>query len=129
MVIDNEYVTLLFHPEAGVVHHEFHRHVRGEDLRRTLMAGCELLRQNAATKWLSDDRRTAAPSPDDSQWIASVWYPLAVSAGWRHWAVVKPETLPGQLNLRQWLERYAGLGLNVRAFDDPAGAMEWLEAQ
>ena len=93
------------------------------------MAGHELLRQNEATKWLLDDRRTAAPSSDDPQWIAPVWYSLVAAAGWRHWAVVRPETLAGQLNLRQWVERYASLGLNVRVFDDPAGAMKWFEAQ
>jgi hypothetical protein len=129
IVIDNEYVTLVYHPETGVVHHEFHRLARSDCFRETLSAGCELLRRNGATKWLSDDRRIVAPTPDDSQWIASTWFPAVRDAGWKHWAVVQSEKLVGRLNLRQWVELYERLGVNVRVFDEPTAAMEWLEAQ
>ncbi len=129
IVIDNEYVTLVYHPESGVVHHEFHRYVRNERFREPMVAGCELLKRNGAGKWLSDDRRIVALTPDDSQWVASVWYPMVTAAGWKHWAVVRPEKSVGRLSLRQWVERYTSLGMNVRVFDDPSPAMRWLEAQ
>jgi hypothetical protein len=129
IVIDNEYVTLVYHPETAVVHHEFHRLPQSQWFRETLTSGCELLRRNGAAKWLSDDRRIIAPTPDDSQWMVSVWYPQAIDAGWKYWAVVRSQKVVGRLNLRQWVERYTNLGLNVRTFDDPSQAREWLEAQ
>jgi hypothetical protein len=129
IAIDNEFVTLVYHPETAVVHHEFHQLPRSECIRETLTSGCDLMRRNGAAKWLSDDRRVVALTPDDSQWLAAVWYPMAVSAGWKHWAVVRSEKMVGRLSLRQWVERYTGFGLNVRTFDDPEQALEWLEAQ
>ena len=129
IAIDNEYVTLLYNPEAAVVHHAFHQLPRSACFRETLTSGCELMRRNGGAKWLSDDRRIVALTPDDSQWLVAVWYPMAVAAGWKHWAVVRSEKVVGRLNLRQWVERYTGFGLNVRVFDDPTQAMEWLVAQ
>jgi hypothetical protein len=128
-VIDNEYVTLVYHTDTGIVHHQFHRSVRGAHFREALMKGCELLERNRATKWLSDDRGNSAVTPQDSQWRSTVWFPAVVAVGWKHWAVVMPEKRVGQLNMRQWVESHSGLGVASQVFDDPVRALEWLEAQ
>jgi hypothetical protein len=128
-IIDSDSVTLLYHPESGIVHHEFHKFVYGEPLRQLLMSGCEVLTKNHATKWLSDDRGNSALGKEDSDWAQAVWFPAVKAAGWKHWAVVMPEKVVGQLNMKQWVELYRSLGINSQVFSDPDAAMKWLIAQ
>ncbi len=128
-VIDNESVTLMYHPEPGIVHHVFHKFVRGETFRAPLRQGCELLKKNHGTKWLSDDRGNSALSPDDTTWAQTVWFPEVKAAGWKYWAVVLPEKVVGKLNMKEWVRLYQGLGIDSQVFDDPDKAMTWLLAQ
>jgi hypothetical protein len=128
-LIDNDYATLSYHPDSKIVHHEFKKFVHGEPFREILTAGWDLMKKNSATKWLSDDRGNAALGPDDAQWAQTVWFPGVKAAGWKHWAVVMPEKAIGQLNMKQWVTMYAGLGINSQVFSDPDAAMAWLEKQ
>ena len=125
-VIDDEFVTLVYHHEAGIVHHTFHRFVSGDHFRNTLQQGCELLRQNHGTKWLSDDRGNSALTPSDSLWGDTVWAPAVMAAGWKYWAIILPDQHVAQIHLKQWVERYRGRGIDVRLFNDPESALEWL---
>ena len=128
-IIDNDIVGLVYHPDSRIVHHEFKRFVHGDSFRSVLMQGCDLMATNGASKWLSDDRGNSALTPEDSAWATTVWFPAVKAAGWKHWAVVLPESVVGQLNMRQWVDMYKGLGINSQVFTDPAKAMEWLAAQ
>jgi hypothetical protein len=113
-LIDNETVSLTYHPEAGIVHHEFKKFVFGDPFRTVLMQGCDVLAKNHATKWLSDDRGNSALGKDDTEWAQTVVLPVKVV---------------GQLNMKQWVKLYEGLGINSQVFDDPEKAMAWLKAQ
>jgi hypothetical protein len=86
-------------------------------------------RAPAETLAVGDDRGNSALSPEDSEWAQKVWFPAVKSAGWKHWAVVLPDKVVGQLNMKQWVDMYKGLGINSQVFTDPARAMEWLAAQ
>ena len=127
--IDNDSVTLTYHSETGIVHHEFHKYVHGPAFRDALTQGLDLLKKNHATKWLSDDRGNSALSPEDTQWAQTVWFPAVKAAGWTHWAVVLPEKVVGQLNMKAWVDRYKSQGINSQVFNDPAKALAWLAAQ
>ena len=98
-VIDDEFVTLVYHHEAGIVHHTFHRFVSGDHFRNTLQQGCELLRQNHGTKWLSDDRGNSALTPSDSLWGDTVWAPAVMAAGWKYWAIILPDQHVAQIQV------------------------------
>ena len=50
--LDNEFITIWYHHDKGIVHHEWHKFLRGKELRHALMTGTELLRKNKGTKWL-----------------------------------------------------------------------------
>jgi hypothetical protein len=124
-IIDNQYARLVCHPDAGIIHHEFRMQVRGDLLREVLNRGLEAMEQYRATKWLSDDRRNSALPAADTEWGQTVWFPRAQAAGWKHWGVVLPENLAGQMNIRRFIE--SDVGINVRAFTDPLEALRWLE--
>jgi hypothetical protein len=94
-----------------------------------LERGTELLEERRALKWLSDDRGNGPVKPEDSEWCRTVWFPRALAAGWKHWAVAMPEGVLGQMNMRRWIETYAEAGINAHPFDDPDAALAWLIEQ
>ena len=52
-----------------------------------------------------------------------------MKAGWKHWALVLPTKVEGQMNMKRLVAHYKDLGLNVQVFDNPDSAKKWLEAQ
>lgn len=82
-----------------------------------------------AFKWLSDDRKSGPYSPEQETWARDVWVPDAVRAGWRFWALVQPESVVAQMNMRRFSEVFASFGVVVRAFPEEASAVAWLRLQ
>lgn len=125
-IIKNEYVTLLYHPDAKIVHHTFHKPIAGQEFRAVLSEGIKALAQHEASKWLSDDRENAALPDDDVVWSKEDWFPRAVQAGWKYWALVVPQDLLARMNMKQFVDSYIDQGLRVMVFSKPETAMEWL---
>jgi hypothetical protein len=128
-LIDNEDVSLWYHPETKIVHHELRRFVHGEKFREVLEKGLATFMQHRACKWLSDDRGNGPLKPADADWALKDWAPRVMAAGWKYWAVVMPEKVLGQMNMRRWIETYAEAGVTAMAFSDPVKALKWLEEQ
>lgn len=128
-IVDNELVALWYHPKEKIVHHCLRTFVYGDTFRNLLLKGAEVFREHGSVKWLSDDRGNSAIRPEDSQWGVDVWTPLVMEGGWRYWAVVMPEKVLGQMNMRRFLKMYKEMGVTVEAFTDPDVAFEWLAAQ
>jgi len=128
-IINNPFVTLWYHPEKRIVHHQIHKFIAGQPFRELLMKGTELLKNNQAQKWLSDDRSNSALRQDDIEWSETDWAPATAKAGWKYWAIVQPEKVLGQVALERLSAKYARLGVNAKVFSDPNAAMAWLEKQ
>jgi hypothetical protein len=129
IILDNDDATLWYHPEPKIVHHRLKRYVYGSALHAVLELGAKTLESHRATKWLSDDRNNGALSPADEIWGKDIWFPRVLRAGWKHWAIVQPEKVVGQLNMKRFKETYAKSGLNVQMFSDPELAEKWLVSQ
>jgi hypothetical protein len=41
-MLDNEYVTVWYHPETKIVHHKFHKFIYGDNFRAALNKGLEV---------------------------------------------------------------------------------------
>lgn len=127
-VIDGDRASLWYHPESGIVHHQFHRYVYGDHFRSVLNEGLALFKKHGATKWLSDDRGNSALSPEDAEWADTDWLPRVIDAGWKYWAIVLPESVVGKMNMRRFIEHEESLGVEVQIFTDPVLALAWLES-
>lgn len=127
-VLENEYASLWYHPEAKVVHHQFHKYIFGDAFRSVLSTGVEVMKKNGAHKWLSDDRNNSAVSKEDAEWGEAVWTPQVIGAGWKYWAVVLPEKVVGQMSLKRFMDDYSLRGVKVQVFSDPDKALKWLES-
>ena len=128
-IIDSPVVTLWYHPDKKIVHHQIHKFVAGKDFREFLMAGYEVLRKNMARKWLSDDRSNMVLGKADMDWSQSEWAPQVAKAGWKYWAIVRPEKVLATVAMERLAAKYAALGVTAKFVTDPRDAMTWLETQ
>jgi hypothetical protein len=129
-VFTNEYATLMYHPDSRIVHHVFHQPIGGEPFRQVLNLGQELLQQNGAHKWLSDDRQNAALPEEDSAWALSDWAARVLASGWKYWAIVVPHSMAGRVDMQKYIDEYLEKGsVRVMVFVDPSEALSWLEKQ
>ena len=127
-VFDNDHATIWYHPEAGIVHHEFKKYIFGQDFRDVLNFGLEIMAERHATKWLSDDRHNSALLPEDADWADNDWSPRVHAVGWTYWAIVLPEGVIGKMNMQKFIEQQSASGIEVRVFADPSLALAWLES-
>ena len=126
-IINNKFATLVYHTEAKIVNHTFHKPIGGNEFREVLTTGAETLKKYGASKWLSDDRNNSALSPEDTEWSKTVWFPQSFEAGWKYWALVVPEDMMARMNLKEFVDSYAEQGLRIMVFVTPDEAMAWLQ--
>ncbi|MFW5955709.1 MAG: hypothetical protein ACOCSK_03110 [Rhodothermales bacterium] len=129
VILDSEFATLWYHPDSKIIHHHFKKYAYGEHFRNVLDKGYEVLKENNAQKWLSDDRNISALKKEDGEWAETVWVPKVLEAGWKYWAMVLPKKVVGQMNLRHFINANAERGIVVNVFSDPEEALSWLESQ
>jgi hypothetical protein len=125
-ILTNDRISVWCYPARGIIHHEMHKATYGAALREALEQGIVAMAKHGATKWLSDDRRNGAVPPEDLTWGDEVWFPKTVKAGWKHWALVQPDKIIGQMNMRAFVKLYGDRGVNVKVFTEPNAAMSWL---
>ncbi len=128
-IIENRCATLWFDADKKIVHHAFHTFTYGDAFQEILETGAELMEKHRAQKWLSDDRGNGALPAGDADWAQTIWFPRVMRAGWKYWALVQPEKVVGQLNMKRFVAAYAEQGLTVRVFTQPEAALEWLQSQ
>lgn len=129
IIVDTPQVTLRVYPEKKIIHHEIHQFIFGETFQNLMMQGADAFEKHRCTKWLSDDRGNSAIRPEDVEWAQATWEPRIMRAGWKHWALVLPKKVVGQMSMRKIVERYGQQGVKVEIFSDPQQAMAWLERQ
>jgi len=126
IIQENEWVTLWYHADVKVVHHKFHKALRGDALRSALLHGTAVLLQQRAKKWLSDDRLFFILPQKDQEWLQTEWFPQTLKAGWKYWAIVKPEKAVASLYMRRLAAHQSAAGVSTELFTTPEAGMEWL---
>jgi hypothetical protein len=127
LVHDSDLLSVWVYPARRLVHHQMKTFCFGKDFRDGLTRGIEAMAQHQATKWLSDDRLNGALPPEDSDWATQEWFPRARAVGWKHWAVVQPTKIIGQVNVARFVKLYAELGIDAQLFGELDEAMRWLD--
>jgi hypothetical protein len=125
-IIDDAFVTLWYHPEQKVIHHQIHQFLVAGAFQRLLTAGAELMEKHGAAKWLSDDRNNVVLSPDDREWSDTVWAPRVLKAGFKYWAIVVPSQAVAELQMKALRAKREKQGLVVEMFVSVEDAMTWL---
>jgi hypothetical protein len=127
VVMDDENISMWFHPESKILHHQTHQFFSGKPFRDALNKGVETFEEYGARKWLSDDRETPALANEDLDWGDRDWFPRVARLGWKYWAIVMPENAVGQRTLTRLAENYSARGVTTRFFSSSDEARKWLE--
>jgi len=126
-ILDNRFVTLVYHPDTQIIHHVYKRGIGDESLKEALNTGLEVLKEKGARKWLSDNRLIGGHTDEETEWINRNWLPRAIEGGWSYWALVLPDNLLARLNMTEFVNSFYDQGVTVRVFKDADEAMAWLE--
>lgn len=126
IVYDTEWATVRYYPDEKYIYHTFHKPIGGKPLRETMNTALDALAKHGAKKWLSDDRKNANVTPEDAAFSVGDWGPRAAAAGWKHWALVVPESVAGRASMAAVVEAFFNLGVHVVIFTDLEKAREWL---
>lgn len=126
-IIDSPSASLVFHAESRIVHHKLCKDIDSKTLRQVLNSGVQLLKDQQATKWLSDNREINAHSAEDTEWINTQWLPNAIAAGWKYWALVVPDDFVARLNMTEFVDSFYAKGIRILVFTDLDKATKWLE--
>lgn len=126
-IVDDENISIWYHPESKILHHQIHRFFYGKPWRDAFNKGAEAFLKYGAYKYLSDDRQIATLTKEDQEWGENDWSPRLVKAGWRYWAIVMPEKVIGQVTLKKAAANQSASGVTTRIFSSPEEAKQWLE--
>jgi hypothetical protein len=130
VILRNEFVTLKYHEDTKIVHHEFHQYVFGEPFRECLLKGLEVMKAHSAIKWLSDDKKNVAIPREEREWMNSEWSDRAFKAGWKYWAIVLPSKAIGKMAMNRILQiPKLAQQLTINSFNEVDAAYEWLVRQ
>ena len=127
-IIDTPLVSLWYHPERKIVHHQIKQFIAGDAFKEFLLAGTELIRKHRAEKWLSDDRGCPVFRPEDTEWGTMHWFPQTALAGWKYWAIVQPDKTVGKVMIKNMAKIFAKYGVTSQTFQDAHEGLFWLES-
>lgn len=128
-VLDTDLVAVWYYPEDKIVHHQIKQFISGQPFRDFLNAGAAIFEQYRAEKWLSDDRGSPVIRPEDIDWGDKNWFPRVAAAGWKYWAIVRPDKAVAQMVMKDLSAKYAKSGVTSKWFTDPDDALWWLRSQ
>jgi hypothetical protein len=86
----------------------------------------QAIKKHHASRGLIDTLRLRALSQADQDWVLQVWFPRALAAGLRRWAVVMPESTLAMLSTEDVSSGVRGTMLDGALFSSVAEARKWL---
>lgn len=129
VLVDNEFITLVYLPDKRLIHHTVHQPVPGTVLREALNSGTDALQKYGVCKWLSDDRKNG-PLPDDvADWGFADWNQRTIQAGWKYWALVVPEEMIAAGTLTPTIMDLSRYNLRTVVFRELEEAFAWLDSR
>jgi hypothetical protein len=105
------------------------RFVHGEDFRKAVNQGLDLLIEQKGCKWLADLSKMEVIAQEDQRWLDEEWFPRAAQAGVKYIAMVRPEKVISQISVRRVTGKVGGLEIETIYFDSPEKAKDWLESK
>ena len=126
VLVQNEYMTLQYMADKGIIYHTIHKPVGGQPLRDVLNVGTEALGKYGVCKWLSDDRKNGPLSEEDREWGFHNWNRRTIDMGWKYWALVVPQEVADAGTMFPTMAALFELGLRMMVFTTLEEAFEWL---
>ncbi len=129
-IINKDYMELWYHPASKIVHHKMKKILPDGGHEELLSTGAECMEKHGATKWLSDDSEMVVVREEANKWAEEVWLPRVLKAGFKYWAIVKPNSsVFGNMQITRFAKEYREKGIAAKIFDTVEQAIVWLESK
>ena len=128
LIVSTDHFNLWFYPELKIVHSQFLKYSGGEKFRELLSKGIDVFIENNCIKWLSDDRNIGLVSQEDAKWSRETWYGKLAKAGWKYWALVKPDSTIGKITFKKSTKQINDPNMSMKIFTNPDDALIWLKS-
>lgn len=125
-VLETPRVSLWYHPEDKIVHHSVQKFLFGDEFHDFITKVIELMETHHATKWLSNDESNTVLRKEDMDWGHSNWFPQAVAAGWKYWAIVQPKAIFAKKSMEALADQCSKSGIVAKFFTTEDEAWKWL---
>jgi hypothetical protein len=96
------------------------------DLLSVFDAILQAIKKHHASRGLIDTTRQKALPQADQDWVLQVWFPRALAAGLRRWAIVMPASALAMLSSEDVSSGVRGTMLDGALFSSVAEARKWL---
>lgn len=117
---DSPYITVEYWEDHQLIYHTVHQPLSQQlaIFKEALNAGTDGLEKYKVHKWLSDDRKNDALTPEGNEWSFNVWQPRTIQAGWKYWAIVVPEDMAAAGTFMPVIDMLFERGLRMMVFSD-----------
>jgi hypothetical protein len=125
--VDQPWLSLRWDDEHKCVYSEWRAFANSAEFRSGLMNGLEAIRENHATRYLTDTRKVKVIVREDQEWVNETWIPLAVADGLKRVAVVLAGAGLGRVTVEEVVNSNdPERGLVSRTFSSVTEALKWL---
>jgi hypothetical protein len=103
--------------------------VHGDDFKKVVNRGLELLIAQKGRKWLADLSKMEVIAQEDQRWLDEEWFPTAAKAGVKYIAMIRPRKVISQMSVRKVTGKVGELEIETSYFDSLESATEWLRTK
>lgn len=124
---DYSYLNIIWNEELNCVVMEWKRFAFGDDFKRGINSGLDLLTDKNGTKWLADMRKMGVVGELDQKWAYEEWFPQAMKNGLRFLALVVPDKTLAQMSVDMIMKTVEKDELTYSYFNNMNDAIDWLK--
>ena len=128
-VFDSESMAIRYYQDKKILVQETLKFTTTEERRKALEIGLEILERDRVSKWLTNNKSGSAIPQEDVDWGINDWFPRAIKAGLKYWAVILPEKAVGKLSGKKMVDALTAQGITVKTFQTEEEAVTWLDNQ
>ena len=126
-VFDSDSMAISYYPDKKILVQETLKFTSSEERRKSLEEGLKIIEKDHVTKWLTNNKSGSAIPEEDFEWGIDEWFPRAIKAGLKYWAVILPEKAVGKLSGKKMLDGVAKHGITIKIFQTEEDAVKWLD--
>ncbi|WP_299822439.1 hypothetical protein [uncultured Pontibacter sp.] len=128
-VFGRTFYRVEFNKPLNIIVAEWYGTASQQDLGKALIAGLEMHEHTHCAYRLNDNTNFSGPWAESVAWLEQVWLPRAYEAGIRYLAHVARPNSFGETAGEVMMMGKIGATIEVRIFQDKAGALNWLKAK
>ena len=126
-IFNNDSMAIFYYPDTKILVQETLKFASSGERREALEEGLKIIERDHVPKWLTNNKSGSAIPEEDFNWGINIWFPKAIKAGLKYWAVILPEKAVGKLSGKKMLDGAAQHGVTIKIFQTEEDALKWLE--